>query len=424
MIELVKKLKARQKGLVGGSAITFVSSVLNLGLSAIVSIVGARGLGPSEFGKLAFFVSVASLVVLFSDVLGVRFATTLVLAKDEREFDRKTAASSLFFYSLIVALTVAPIVGFVPIARKALFLGLDDPQWKWQIAAIIFGVVIYSNFRCLMVAERNFILLAFVDLLRGASYAVLLVLLIHGFGRELAVETAIAYIASMWIVAGLTLVRGLADGLSKPSIAFLKHCLHVGLRAAIVNLLGFLNLRADQYLIQGILGPAQLGQYNVAFTIGQLITMIPSVIGSVLFPVIASETSKSRAGEKTKKVLGIVGTSAAAISILMIPIAKPLIVFAYGAKFAPAGEALPFLLPGIAFLSVLMLLNNHLGGIGYPPLLLVSLFVGLVINVALNLFLLNRFGIVGAAVASSVSYGVQCALAWIAFRQSLTKDSE
>jgi O-antigen/teichoic acid export membrane protein len=62
------------------------------------------------------------------------------------------------------------------------------------------------------------------------------------------------------------------------------------------------------------------------------------------------------------------------------------------------------LLPGSLALSVAKVLVYHLGAINRLDLAIKSSMPALVLNTVLNLFLIPSHGIVGAAVATSISY--------------------
>ena len=52
------------------------------------------------------------------------------------------------------------------------------------------------------------------------------------------------------------------------------------------------------------------------------------------------------------------------------------------------------------------ILMNYFASIGNPPVVVWSPAIAAALNIALNMFLLPRFGIVGASVASSIAYGL------------------
>ena len=82
----------------------------------------------------------------------------------------------------------------------------------------------------------------------------------------------------------------------------------------------------------------------------------------------------------------------------------------YGEPFRPSVAALIWILPGIVIFSVANVLAAYIAGIGKPRLNLLVSSISLVVTIALDLALIPKFNIVGAAIASSVSYTLSAVL--------------
>jgi O-antigen/teichoic acid export membrane protein len=106
--------------------------------------------------------------------------------------------------------------------------------------------------------------------------------------------------------------------------------------------------------------------------------------------------------------------------VLAIPtflIGPRLVRLVYGSTFTDAGVALRLILPGVVAYSVVAVLSRYLTGRGRPGTATLIMVAGLVANVAANLILIPRYGINGAAVASSLSYGLTAVLALVMFQR-------
>ncbi|MGH7395213.1 MAG: polysaccharide biosynthesis C-terminal domain-containing protein, partial [Candidatus Methylomirabilales bacterium] len=100
----------------------------------------------------------------------------------------------------------------------------------------------------------------------------------------------------------------------------------------------------------------------------------------------------------------------AALSLLLAAVALPLVGQVYGPAFLPAVPALWALLPGIVAMAAQRSCGIVLVKRDRPWLIsgLLGLAVG--VNVLLNVALIPRWGGVGAAIASSASYGLSAAV--------------
>jgi O-antigen/teichoic acid export membrane protein len=165
-----------------------------------------------------------------------------------------------------------------------------------------------------------------------------------------------------------------------------------------------------------MLGSSMLGHYAVAVSLGELLVQIPRMIGSVLFPIVASASDQSRAARHTIRYAKITGVVACVISLVCFVSARLIIRVAFGKAYDESVLAFQCLLPGMIFLSMVALMNNHLSGTGYPVSLIIAHLSGLAVNIVLNCWWLPWFGIAGASVATCISYGIQLLVNWYSIR--------
>lgn len=64
------------------------------------------------------------------------------------------------------------------------------------------------------------------------------------------------------------------------------------------------------------------------------------------------------------------------------------------------------LLPGVVFLGSAKVLTNEIAGRGYPHYNSINAGLALVLTVILDLMLIPQYGVLGAALASSIAYMV------------------
>jgi Na+-driven multidrug efflux pump len=84
-----------------------------------------------------------------------------------------------------------------------------------------------------------------------------------------------------------------------------------------------------------------------------------------------------------------------------------IIQVAYSSAFLPAAVALKILLPGIVVLSISKVLSSHLTGRGKPIYSTRAALIALGVNIPLNFWLIPKWGISGAAFASTIAYFIQ-----------------
>lgn len=173
--------------------------------------------------------------------------------------------------------------------------------------------------------------------------------------------------------------------------------------------LHFLVQRLDVLLVSTLLDLRAVGLYSVAYGVAELLLLLPQRVATLYFPRAASRSpTENREEVRTAASVILQGTVVAAG--LMACAGPVAIRFLYGPAFAPAVTPFLLLLPGVCALAVSSILGTYLAGVGRLPTLLWINGLTLAATVVLNLLLIRSFGVAGAAIASSFSYGLQALL--------------
>ncbi len=164
------------------------------------------------------------------------------------------------------------------------------------------------------------------------------------------------------------------------------------------------------------LKPESVGFYSIAVSLAETLWMIPGSIATVLFPRVSSIQAEG-ANYLTPRIVRHTFLVIFVFSISLAIIAKPLIRIFLGAVFLPS--VLPFLilLPGIISLGGSKPIATDLAGRGKPQISMYSAIFSLIINVPLNILLIPKWGMSGAAFASSVAYIAATLFVLIAFKK-------
>jgi O-antigen/teichoic acid export membrane protein len=184
------------------------------------------------------------------------------------------------------------------------------------------------------------------------------------------------------------------------------------------SLSGYFSYRADTYIIQALTLPASaLGLYSQAVTIAELVFYVPDSITTIFLPRVAGSTP-----EDSNSLVGRVGRLTmlltVGVALCLVPIAFVGIHLILP-RFVDCLPAFVVLLPGVVSLSVAKVMTSYVNGRGHPGLVAIGTVASLILNVALNLVFIPRFGIVGASLSSLISYTFQAVVA-VAFASRLS----
>jgi len=103
------------------------------------------------------------------------------------------------------------------------------------------------------------------------------------------------------------------------------------------------------------------------------------------------------------------------LAVLLGLFSYPLIIILFGSSYEGSVPALRLLLPGVVLLAVCKVLASDLGGRGLLVYNSLASLAGLLATILLDLVLIPRWGIYGAAVASSISYTLSTAVTLIVY---------
>ena len=165
----------------------------------------------------------------------------------------------------------------------------------------------------------------------------------------------------------------------------------------------FFNYRLDMFMINFFMGITYVGYYSISVGFAEMLKVIPRTIGFVLFPTTVS-TNKKDAAELTAATCRHSFFLSLILCIVAAFFAKYVIEIIYGKIFLPAYLPILALLLGMLISSTGSLTSAYLCGIGKVIYSTIITSTELIINIVLNIILIPIYGILGAAIASSICY--------------------
>jgi O-antigen/teichoic acid export membrane protein len=190
-----------------------------------------------------------------------------------------------------------------------------------------------------------------------------------------------------------------------------------GARALVTIVLTLLLVRTDIYMLGPMLNVEAVGQMSVASTLAEYLWYVPSILGSMLFAAVAAD----RGQETIEKVCRSTRTMIALlapVAIILFLLGRVGVPWLYGRAYAQAGVVFVVLVPGMFALAIHLVLDSYFSGSGFPPVSYLAVAAALVLKVVLNVALVPRFGVNGAAAATSVVYVLLLLTKVIAFHRA------
>jgi len=206
-------------------------------------------------------------------------------------------------------------------------------------------------------------------------------------------------------IAGFFIILKFSSGKYTLSFLVIKDLFAYGFKMYLPNVVQYLQYRSDMLLVAYFLTPTEVGYYALSVNLVEVLRKIPTSTASLLFPR-AARLSASEAVALTARISRNVFFI---IFVLIIPfylVVRFIVIPIVGDAYIPVLSPFLILLPGMFGAGVLHLLMIYFYGRGKPTVVLRSFALGLFLNVILNLILIPRLGISGAALSSGISYTV------------------
>ena len=171
---------------------------------------------------------------------------------------------------------------------------------------------------------------------------------------------------------------------------------------------GIINLKIDQLMLGKMAGQAQVGEYAAAVRISEMSYFLPAFIALSAFPGLVRLRTESPAeySRRFQTLFDVLTWLAIPFALLMTVLAGPVVRLLFGPAYSGAASILTIHAWACIFVFMGEGLSKWLISENALVLSPIRHFCAAMVNVCLNLLLIPKYGGVGAAVATVISYAV------------------
>jgi O-antigen/teichoic acid export membrane protein len=381
-------------------------------LAGLISLpLMTRLLSKEDYGLMSL-VFLAITIVASLSALGFPQATTRYFAEYAgRGRQELMGFCSTMAYGAAVASTVAMLVIFLAslaLANTQSFAGMAI-HLRYAVVLILLRLVSSVCLQIFRGNQQTFAFNLFNIATRYLSIGVIVLLIIYVHQDVSAVFVGTIYVeATILMIALVYLYRRRLLGWIKPDSTEIKRAISFGMPLVIADLMVSLVASSDRFAIQYFLGPDSVAIYSVAYDISDYVAiMFASPLQLAILPIVYSLWS-SEGEEATKAFLNKAINLSFIVVIPMIAgfsVVGPDIVTTLASdKYAESGELVPYIALGVMLGSIHFLLFTGLLLHEKTRAITVLNGTAAVANLALNMAFIPRFGIIGAAYATIITY--------------------
>lgn len=388
--------------------VLFVGTFLELGVSFVAKLVVARSLISFSYGEVAVGLTVLTTFVIVTR-LGLNTGVARIAPRYEGN-ERKNVYLSAYLLILISTVIGGTLLYFGS-GYLASFLGNEGLAPVFRIIAL--GIPSLPIMRVSIGIIRAEGQSGPKVIVQNITHPITRI----GFVVAVALTGAspsrivLAYIASHWSAALLALgfalratnLSHLSKGWSLKANELLRFSLPLMFSAGMVFLIG----ETDNLMIQYFLNSASVGSYDIAYTLGQTLTIALGAFGFLFLPNI----SQLHADENwesinllyrlvTKWIIFI--TFPAFLMLILFPTA--IIQHTFGSPYIDGATILVIIATTYFVRATAGPNQETLSAAGKTQFILKANTITGIVNIVLNVLFIPYYGLIGAAIASFVSF--------------------
>lgn len=408
-------MKKHSKTIIKGTSYMFIGKMAYTVSLFFINFILGRLLGPSKLGTFSLVKTIFQ-VFTFISLFGF-YNTINRFSPEYKELRQKNKLNALAGTTLKFTFILS-IFSIVTVNLSSNFLAsqFKDLLFEKMIRIFIIGLPFYVISRILIAFTTSFHTTKFEALIENTLVPLTQTLILF-INLKIGLDWVgipIAYLFGYIIGFVASVITGKFSRINtinyrKAFKLFEQKYIFYSIPIFLHNTILFL-IRWIDTLILGIFSTSKkIGIYSVVLNITNIPAIILTATNTIFFPIISGFLAQKKwhlVKETYSKVINILTLIVLPITILTINFGTN-IVKVFGNEFSASTLLIAILATGVFFNVFSGPIDYTLNAIDRPKLILINSTVALIVNLTLNLILIPKYDIIGAAIANSTSIIVQ-----------------
>ena len=387
-------------------------SFASLGITALVHFILrvflARYLGAGDLGLYTLSFTVYSFGMLFS-VFGIGAALTKYVAQYKEDTPKTNfLVSSGSIITFLIGCATGLILYFCSTPIANIFFDMPDLGALLRIVAFVFPFIALEKATLgFLNGLRRMRLFAFINITQGVLTIILTVaLVLWGYGPRGAVLSFVLPIVLMSLFSLFSIRKSLARPTLEYCTSAIKMLLAFGGYIVLANSVGLIQTHTDSIMLGYFMTETEVGIYAAAILLALAIRLPSQAIQMITNPTIATYWGKDEVDNienLINKVMKYTAVFIIPVGFLVAFLAHEIINLIFGVEFIQAVLPLQILVIGTVIATIQSSVGGALSSTAYVSMVFKLSGITMVANIILNLLLIPRLGITGAAMATSTA---------------------
>lgn len=370
----------------------FGSKIINFFLVPLYTNV----LTTAEYGTVDLMTVLTTVIVPIISLNISEAVMRFSMDKDTKKENILAIGLLIAIISSIISLLLIPIFGLFKITSN------------YSILIAIY-MLTYSSSLILLCYIRGIEKLldySIISIVQTATIAILNIIFLVKFKMGIR-GYILAYTIAYFETTILCLIRGSVKSTIKKfkiDKILLKDMLKYSILLIPNSLMWWIMNSLDRIMVTSMISVSANGVYAVSYKIPSILTALTTIFNQAwMFSAVKEKDSKDK-DEYTNNVFKSLSICVTTVTIILLVILKPLLKIYVGSDFYYAWMYVPPLLIGSSILTLGTFLSNEYTVHKYSKGFLYSSLIGAISNLVLNYLLIPKIGVLGAAIATCISY--------------------
>ncbi|MDO9551435.1 lipopolysaccharide biosynthesis protein [Rhodonellum sp.] len=385
------------------SAIYTLPSLVSRGLSFFLFPLYTQVLSPTDYGAfdiLVVFGNLITLTVALEISQGVaRYYT------EEQDPDKKIVYASTSFWFSLVCYFLFMVFSLIFSTTLTGWL-LDDKSWSGIFQLYTLHIFLYGLF-CLIQNQfrwefrsKTYALISIIVTLTTAGVSVYLAYFlkwgIHGILYGLISGSFVGCVYGLWNLRSTYQL--------KFDSSYLKKMITFSAPLIPSSIAVFMSLYIDRLMINHYLSLEEVGIYGIGYRLASIVGLLMIGFKGALTPLIYNNYNKKNTPKDLAVIFRYFSAAALMIFLGLSIFSKEILTIITTPAYIPASQVVIYLIPAV-FFSNMYVFAPGITITKKTHFLIYINMGGALVNFLLNLVLIPRYGISGAAIATFIGYG-------------------
>ena len=407
-------MNGSSKKILSNSAWVIIQHIYSMLTSLIIVALIARHLGPADYGLINYC---SSLIAMFTTLSGLGLDNLIV-----SEIIRNPEKEGGYLGSALVMRLAASFISY-PVILALIAVMNPGNHTLFIVAALQALGMIFQTYEVLVYWFRIKLKMKYISIALVAAITVNTIFRIVLLINKATVEWFALSISVQALVGGIIIAAFFAkksDVRLKAGFRDARDLLKISYNCIISSMAIIIYMEVDKILLEKMTGSANVGIYSAAVVLATCWQFIPVTLIDSSRPVILEKRKTSHEAyiDQFKLLMAGVNLMAFVFALLMSCLGWFFIYFLYGRDYL--GAFIPL---------IILSWSSFIGISGYTRTVWITgegfykyeksyAVTAMILNILLDIVLIWQFGVIGAAVATLITYVYEVLIVPLFFRET------